>query len=82
MSPGALNSFSNATHCFKYSLLRALLLGSRPGGGFPRAAAEVPAEGPLAQFEPPHDVGLPEVPTDGAPLGRRVSGNGESSIDP
>ena len=34
--------------------------------------------GPLAQVAPPHEFGLPVVPTDGTPFGMRSGGSGES----
>ena len=72
------------TYCFKKSLLRALLLGSRPGGGLP-IVPTVPALG----FTPDHAVPLIQVcvrlggPPDAAPLGTepvdmRSGGSGES----
>ena len=73
------------TYCFKKSLLRALLFGSRPGGGFPM----VPTVAALG-FTPVHAVPLIHVcvrlggPPEAAPLGTepvdiRSGGNGESA---
>ena len=64
-------------NCLRKSRLRALLFGSRPGGGFPRPVTAPPA-GPLAQLMLPHDPGLPDGPSSEFPLGKRLSGSGES----
>lgn len=66
-----------STYCFRYSRLRALLFGSRPAGGLPRPA-RVPVEEPLTQFDPPQELGRPVVPATDVPLGKRLSGKGES----
>lgn len=64
---------SERTHCLRYSLLRARLFGSRPGGGFPTDPADCePA--PQFAFVPVHEGGrVVEVP-----FGARSEGRGES----
>lgn len=56
-------------HCFKYSLLRALLLGSRPGAGFPNAAAVFGAPDQLPTA-PAQDCGLLFCPLGSTPFGK------------
>ena len=52
---GSRKSKGTRTHCFKYSRLRALLFGSRPGGGLPRRF--VPC-GPFVRCPPAQVFGL------------------------
>lgn len=63
------------THCLRYSLLRARLFGSRPGGGFPNAAI---ALGPPVEVHDAHVGPLLEGPLEAPPLDILSGGRGES----